>query len=679
MALYPRLKIYQKELVDRNMALIKDVFHDNKILLKRQINVSPTGSGKTFMMAAIIECGLKTHENTCFIWLTHNKQILFQTQNEVVESLGSTVIPVSSIEQNIQSYGGRVLLLNVQKGMSPKALDWLINWKNYHKKKSGRKTVFIIDEADEGMSGKNMNTIKKILEPIMELGFTASFKKKDGEAEYYRVSHKNVIDAGMLVQSIEYQASEEIGRKDIMRRAIQQREHLEKIAKRLRLIDRYFVPKMLVQTQAQEAESVAKEIKDLLDIDEKTFKEQVIVHTQNSRGLEQVDNMDEVKYIIGDLMLERGWNCPEAYVLLSTKDSVSEAKGIQLLGRVIRLPSAEPFDELHDEFNRGYVYISGKHSIERSCQKFANQDVSPLPPPKEVIQVDRIVDIKIPEMITFIDELDKDYEDRDLRPITKNLCDIIESLLKKCEVSDPTLRSGNYSLSDISLSRNPDEGIETKWNFEQTKKILIDAMTKHCPRGYANMIITNLQIRMSANGGLDALAPIARDLAKQIKDSGMIKRICEKFDYIYEAYEWPEHKLTIVQPAPTKCTNALYQKMQLNTQEAKFATWINKICEDNNIHFVRNDRSDIRVVKSHFPDFIIFNDCSYIFIEFKGKHLLKTPETIRKNIVSQNAHSYFMIYEDEEMNKYMVLGQPHEQDEEFTPQHILLLLKGRIA
>lgn len=678
MALYPMLKAYQKELVDKNLDLIDKVFKGDTKPLRRQISVSPTGSGKTFMMASIIECGLRSNDDASFVWLTHNKQILYQTQNEIMEALGSTVIPVYSIEQNIQSYGGRVLLLNVQKGVSAKSIDWLANWKKYQKR-SGRKVIFIIDEADEGMSGKNMQGIKEVVEPILELGFTASFKKKEDEAEFYRVPYKDVIDAGMLVRSIEYQASEEVSREEMMSRAIAQRDHLETIARRLKFIDRYFTPKMLIQTQAQEAEFVAKEIKDYLGLSNEKFAEQVVVHTQNSRGLEQVEDMSEVRYIIGDLMVERGWNCPEAYVLLSTKDSVSEAKGIQLLGRVIRLPKAEPFDDVHNEFNRGYVYISGRHSIEKSAQKFADQDVNPLPPPKEVIQVDRNTTIKIPEMLTFIDELDKDYEDKDLRPITKNICDIIQGMVKKCNDSGPSLRSGELSLTETALTQNPDEEVESKWNFEQTKKLLIDAMTKHCPRGYANLIITHLQIRMATEGGLDVIAPIARELSKLVRESGLLKRICEELEYLYEVHDWAPHKLVIANPAPLKLTRSIYPKMQLNVQEGRFASWLNKVCEDNNLHFIRNDRSDIRLIKSHFPDFIVFDNQSYIFIEFKGKHLLKTPETIRKNVVGQKAHSYFMVYEDEQLKKYMVLGSPYENDEELTEQHITMSLGRKAA
>ena len=344
--LYPRLRLFQKDVVDSNIDLIKTVLSGENPIQGRQVTTSPTGSGKTFMMASVIESGLFLPHEINFIWLTHNKQILIQTQNEIIEAIGNSVTSVFKIEQGIEDFGGRVLLFNVQKGVSAKAKKWLNKW-NQRQSDLQRRNVFIIDEADEGMSGKNMNSIKKILNPILELGFTASFKKKDNEYEFKKVEYKRVIEAEMLVESIYYQASDEINKIEITKKAIARREHLEQIAENLKHYDpeRYFIPKALIQAPASSCEAMAKELQLILNLSDEEFRRQIIVHTQNSRGLDEIEDMSEVKYIIGDLMLERGWNCPEAYVLLSTKESVSQAKGIQLLGRVIRLPQTRRFED----------------------------------------------------------------------------------------------------------------------------------------------------------------------------------------------------------------------------------------------------------------------------------------------------------------------------------------------
>jgi superfamily II DNA or RNA helicase len=125
-ALYSKLKDgYQKRVVDGNVSLIREVISNEKQVIGRQVTVSPTGSGKTFMMASVIEVGLRLPQEPSFVWLTHNKQILVQTENEIMDSLGAYTTTVYNIEQGIQSYGGRVLLFNVQKGVSAKSLTWL--------------------------------------------------------------------------------------------------------------------------------------------------------------------------------------------------------------------------------------------------------------------------------------------------------------------------------------------------------------------------------------------------------------------------------------------------------------------------------------------------------------------------------------------------------------------------
>lgn len=674
-SLYTRLKDgYQKRIVDGNVSLIEEVVSEHKKVLGRQITVSPTGSGKTFMMASVIEVGLRLPQEPSFVWLTHNKQILIQTENEIMDALGAYTTTVYSIEQGIQSFGGRVLLFNVQKGVSAKALSWLKQW-HQRQKDLNRPIVFIVDEADEGMSGENMGRLREALGPILELGFTGSFKKKKDEYEYQRATYKEVIEAGMLIQNIEYQASDEVNRIEMMRRAIQQREWLEKIAESLKLVDRFFVPKMLIQAPARECESVAVELKRELNLSNEEFNRQVIVHTQNSRGLEEVEELDNVRYIIGDLMVERGWNCPEAYVLLSTKDSVSVAKGIQLLGRVIRLPGCEPFDDRFSMFNSAFVYIAGKHAIEESCRNFTGDGVIELPPPREVIQVEKRSDIVVPQITTYVDELDKDPEDRDLIPVTEAICDVIDHIRLDCQKNEPTIEKGELKLMEGAVSRSPVETVQVEWDIERAKKLLIDSLCRHLPRNYSNIVAVMFQIRMRPTGGLSAIAKHIKEMSTKIRESTAIRKIAETLEYVHRPYEWPPHKLVIAQPLPTHYERCLYPKIQLNNEEREFAHFLDEICGKHEFHWTRNEPSDVKLFRGHCPDFIIFSGDNYAFIEFKGKHLLDTPDSIRKNTIGQMAAAYFMVYLKEENQGFMQRGWAGESESEFREIDVLTAMR----
>lgn len=675
MTLYSQLKEFQKNVVDKNLFLIDQVLTKNKLISGRQVTTSPTGSGKTFMMASLIESALQIYPELNFIWLTHNKQILIQTQNEIRRNLGKKSTTAYEIEQQIEFFGGRVLLFNVQKGISAKSKNWLKKWQSFQKSQN-RKSILIIDEADEGMSGKNMFALKEILFPILELGFTASFKKKNNEFEYINVPYRDVINSEMLVKEILYQASDEISRKEMILRAIQQRRALEEKANLLKYSDttRFFIPKLLVQTPAKDCEDMARELNSFLKLNENDFMEQVVVHTQNSRGLDEIDDLTKVRYIIGDLMIERGWNCPEAYVLLSTKESVSKSKGIQLLGRVIRLPKSKPFDEEFDELNKGYVFVAGKHAIEESCKNFIHE-LPVLPPPKEVIQVEMRENFKIPPIMSFTDKLEIDIEDEKLIETSNLLCDALEELYKKCDEHSPSIRQGKLNLEkDISVESQCSEAVQVEWNIEMVKRVLIDALSTHIPRNYANLVITKYQIRLKDSGGLFKIAPSAKHLSKMIRESRNIRDISSRLPYLYEEYKWPSHKLIMAYPHPQDFKKSLYPKVQLNNEELDFATKIDKICSENNLNWVRNDTSNIRLFKGHYPDFIVFNEFKFMFIEFKGKHIISSGNSKYKNVKGQITAPYFMVYLEQDTGEYMIKGRDGENDEVFSALNIRIAL-----
>ncbi|MFK7823615.1 MAG: DEAD/DEAH box helicase [Oligoflexales bacterium] len=674
MSLYAKLREYQKQVVDKNLELIEKVLSQEVKIAGRQVTIAPTGSGKTFMMASIIEAGLKLPSEPNFVWLTHNKQILLQTEGEIIENIGKSVTTVYNIEQGIQSFGGRVLLFNVQKGVSSKAKTWLKKWtlfqKDFH-----RPLIFIIDEADEGMSGSNMKAIREVMNPKLELGFTASFKKKENEFEFHKVSYKEVVDAEMLVSQVEYQASEEVTRLEMTQRAIAQRAFLEDIAGTMGMVDqeRFFIPKMIIQAPAKDCAGVARELRDLLSLNDEEFHKQIVVHTQNSRGLEAIESMKDVRFIIGDLMLERGWNCPEAYILLSTKQTISKAKGIQLLGRVIRMPKAMRFDEEFDFFNRGYVYIAGQHSIEESCKDFGDE-LPVLPPPKEVMQVEK-QETPVPDIITFRDQLDKDVEDRDLIPIGRRICEVLEKFAKKCQDSIPSIRTGALNLQEGVVTLNATEQIESDWNFEVAKRTLISALCKHIPKNYANVVITMYQMRLANSRGINGIAPFVKEMGKLIKESKILRDISKQLDFVYQPYKWPPHKLVVTQPNPYNYSRALYQRMHLNTEEAGFCSQLNKYCEELQIFWVRNDPSDVKLFKGHAPDFIAFTTNQYAFLEFKGIHLLDNQNSKWKNSAGEAAAGYFMIYFESDTGKYFIRGVDGAADEEFSILHLKVSLR----
>ena len=177
-----------------------------------------------------------------------------------------------------------------------------------------------------------------------------------------------------------------------------------------------------------------------------------------------------------------------------------------------------------------------------------------------------------------------------------------------------------------------------------------------------------------SEGGLVKIGPYSKELAKMIKDSSSIRRIAQQLDYVFKPYKWPPHKLVASKPIPTKFDRALYPKMHLNLEEERFAVFLNKIGNDLELFWLRNDPSDVKIFKGHAPDFIMFNEYIYVFLEFKGKHILHSSDSLRKNESGQAAAGYFMVYEEEDTGRFISKGRVGEPDEEFTAS----LLKSAI-
>ena len=65
----------------------------------------------------------------------------------------------------------------------------------------------------------------------------------------------------------------------------------------------------------------------------------------------------EVSTVVTQQKLREGWDCPAAYVLCSVADLSSDTAAEQMLGRVLRMPSARRKQD--DRLNRAYAYVTG--------------------------------------------------------------------------------------------------------------------------------------------------------------------------------------------------------------------------------------------------------------------------------------------------------------------------------
>ncbi|WP_447531210.1 VRR-NUC domain-containing protein, partial [Legionella pneumophila] len=125
-------------------------------------------------------------------------------------------------------------------------------------------------------------------------------------------------------------------------------------------------------------------------------------------------------------------------------------------------------------------------------------------------------------------------------------------------------------------------------------------------------------------------------------------------------------KLIMGYPHPHEFKNSVYPKVQLKNEELDLAKFIDKICAENDFKWVRNDMSNIKLFKGHYPDFIVFNKSKFVFIEFKGQHLLFSIDTRYKNLKGQMTAPYLLVYLEKDTGEFMVKGRDGEVDQPFS-------------
>jgi type III restriction enzyme len=222
--------------------------------------------------------------------------------------------------------------------------------------------IVIVDEAHNARTELSFDTLARF-NPSCIIEFTAT-PKTEGEDRsnvLYKASAAELKSDNMIKIPIRLETRNDW--KELLADAVKTREALEKLSdNEKQLTGEYIRPIMLLQAQrrSQTQETLTYEVieKSLIE-DFKISKEQIAVETGDRRDLEGIDlyNSDcKIKYVITVDALREGWDCPFAYVLFTVSESYSSRAVEQILGRILRLPKAEP--KKNELLNIAYAYAS---------------------------------------------------------------------------------------------------------------------------------------------------------------------------------------------------------------------------------------------------------------------------------------------------------------------------------
>lgn len=366
---------------------------------------SPTGSGKTVMVAKFIEGLIKElpDEDMCFVWITLGKGDLHLQSRHSLNKIFGGAPRVSLVEEEFA--GGRerivqneVVVANWEKLRNK---DRAGEWKNLlmkdgeklnfrdvlEKTKEQRKIVLIIDESHVNADTARANELRDLIgadivlemsatprRPQQEIGFARDLAT--GGAGYIVVDPKDVIEEGMIKKELiineeieKVASSENDSQQVVLEAAYSKRLELKKAFEKE---GTPINPLVLIQIPTAEAGEVKIEaVKKFLSgkgVTEKNGKLAIWLAEQKSETIDWIAEPDnEIEFLVFKQAIDTGWDCPRAHILVKFRETTSVVFEIQTVGRILRMPEQKHYAT--EMLNKGYIYTNLK-SIEVKKEEY---------------------------------------------------------------------------------------------------------------------------------------------------------------------------------------------------------------------------------------------------------------------------------------------------------------------
>ncbi len=445
---------------------------------------SPTGSGKTVMMASYIErlvdeLSLRPglNDNVAFIWFAPNT--LHIQSYDSLTSLYSDTRKLNCI--NLDTLGNNpvlnrkdLLFVNWSSVDNSKKIWRKENETNTNletlienTKANSTEIILIIDEAHlSAFTGKQAIKVRHLIEAKLEVLVTATPIIRPQRSVF--ISRNEVVDAGIIKKgvrmNIDVNPAEQNGENvhlHLLRKAMAKKEELKGFYDK-ELGKNKVNPLLLIQLPSENA-SLSNEDKAIREVVEGLLNTEFNISSNNGRlavwlsgeqdkeGLEEINGFQDV--LIFKQAIAQGWNCPRAAVMVSYRNVQSPDFGIQTVGRILRMPHRRHYE--HDDLNYGYVYTN----IESNRINF-------IPADQDYFHK-KIAKRRDTEGLIF-DTINAQTIVND-RPTKGVLTSIFET--KFFQVMEQ--RYGLKQLPDIDLFTSQEEE-DLKINIEENKKVLVE-------------------------------------------------------------------------------------------------------------------------------------------------------------------------------------------------------------
>lgn len=388
--MHKELKLFQRSavnnLVDKCSELL-DVESRQSIC----VFCSPTGSGKTFMTAKMIEALIRRREDDlCFVWVTIGKGELHLQSYYALKRIFEGSPKVSLLENEF--FGSKseietneIVVVNWNKLYNKDSKSG--EWKNTLMKDSeqinfrevlantrpNRRIILIVDESHIGATAERTSELKSEIDAdvILEISATPKFKPSpsemaSGKAGWIEVPASEVIEEGLIKKEIiinesldDFSEAEADSQQIVLETAYKKRLKLQN---QFDDLGRDINPLVLIQIpNADAGQTKLNAVIDFLaskEITEDSGKLAIwLDNYPSSENLDGIaDNTNPIQFLVFKQAIDTGWDCPRAHILVKFREVKSETFEIQVIGRILRMP-----EQIHyeiDELNNGYIYTN---------------------------------------------------------------------------------------------------------------------------------------------------------------------------------------------------------------------------------------------------------------------------------------------------------------------------------
>jgi len=387
-----------EELLKKSIQLLS--FTGNKKIVFK----SPTGSGKTVMMAEYLkQLQEKQFYNNplAYIWTAPHK--LHEQSKEKLETYyrDNRAINCSNFEDlsDKRINPGEVLFFNwesinkkdniyIRENEQDLNLSTILE----NTRDSGTEIILVIDESHYASETNNSLELINLMNPKLTIDVSAT-PSISGD-EMVVVQRESVVEEGMIKKSIlinpgfKNKIVEERGKARIETNAPQSSDEFVikcALEKRMELKKKFdeegsrVNPLLLIQLPEQKKINIVNYqdvIEKILTNNHNITRENgklAIYLSEDKKNLEDITHNDsDVEVMIFKQAIAIGWDCPRASILALFRDWKDFTFSTQTLGRIMRMPELKHY--FHDDLNTAFIYTTvGELSI---IEDLANEFVT---------------------------------------------------------------------------------------------------------------------------------------------------------------------------------------------------------------------------------------------------------------------------------------------------------------